>query len=489
MNALKPSLRKVVRVTGQAVVGLVLLGLAWLAWRTHRSGHYWGDDFALYLRQAASLFGGTSVSDLIADNTYMLEHSYRSDFSPPVYPWGWPLVLAVPVRMVGLDVDRLKLVSLVLFVVMLLTLYVFSVGRVGVWRAVVEVLVIGTSPIYIDWTELLHSELPYMVFAFAGLIAIDRTRGRWATSWWSGLGAGVLAAAAFSVRREGLALLIAIGVAIVADGVLADQERRWRSLTPFAAFAAVVVLLQLVLPSTLVPRYPENTLMNVVRFGNTIARRIGEIFGFDSPTLGWAVVVLGLVGWVLALRSDWRRHAPAVAYLLPVMAVGGSFFIPSGRYFSTAVPLLILGLLMIPSLATDRRPVPGALVAVVVLVIGPFIWLNTGKALAEAERADRLSPLVNEGPYRPDAVEMFEAIKEETASDAVVGFFKARAMTLFTDRRSVQVGEPDPLNPGSQFDILVLRIDEVPEEDRADIDEDYEVTWSNETFELLTPKP
>ncbi len=471
-------------------VGLVLLGLAWLAWRTHRSGHYWGDDFTLYLRQAASLVGGSSVADVIADNAYMIEHSYRTDFSPPVYPWGWPLILAIPVRLVGLDVDRLKLVSLVLFVVMLLAFYLYSVERAGAWRAVAGVLVIGTSPIYIDWTELLHSELPYMVFAFGGLIAIDRSRGRWASSWWRGAGTGALAAAAFSVRREGLALVVAIGVAILADRVLADKETRWRALTPFGAFAAVVLLLQIVLPSTLVPRYPENSLMNIVRFGTTIARRIGEIFGFDLPTIGWAVVVLGFVGWTLALWSDWRKHAPTVAYLLPVMAVGGSFFIPSGRYFSTAVPLLILGLLMIPALlAGERRVELGVLSVVVVLVIAPFIWLNTGKALAEAERADRLSALVNEGPYRSDAIEMFEAVRDETATEAVIGFFKARAMTLYTDRRSVQVKEADPLNPGSQFDLLVLRTDEVPEELRAEIDDDYEVTWFNQTFELLTPKP
>ncbi len=38
-------------------VGMILLiaGLAMVG--THRSGHYWGDDFALYLRQAESISG------------------------------------------------------------------------------------------------------------------------------------------------------------------------------------------------------------------------------------------------------------------------------------------------------------------------------------------------------------------------------------------------------------------------------------------------
>lgn len=482
MNVLKALLR-------QSLVIVVPVGLALLALRTHENGHDWGDDFALYLRQAASLFGGTSVSDVIADNQYMLEYSYRSDFSPPLYPWGWPLILAIPVWLVGLDVDRLKLVSLVLFAGVLLAFYVYSVGRVGVRKAVLGVLLIGTSPIYIDWTELLLSELPFMLLAFAGLIAIDRTRGLWTSSWWSGVGPGVLAAAAFSVRREGLSLLVAIGVAILADRVLVDRERRWRAFSPFISFAAAVALLQIGLSSTLIPNYAENTIVNVVRFGNIIAQLIGGMLGIGSPKFGWIVVILGCAGWALALAADWRKHAPSVAYLLTVIAVAGSFFVPSERYFSTAVPLLVLGILMIPSLFKgESRKLEGRLAAAVFLLVAPFIWLNTGRALAEAERPDSGSAVVEVGPNRIQSVEMFDAVRMETATDDVIGFFKARAMTLYTDRRSVQIEEADPLNPGSQFDVLVLRSDETSEEDRLDIAKDYDIVWFNETFEVLNPK-
>lgn len=59
-------------------------------------------------------------------------------------------------------------------------------------------------------------------------------------------------------------------------------------------------------------------------------------------------------------------------------------------------------------------------------------------------------------------------------------------MTLYTDRRAVQIDEADPLNPNSEFDVLVVRSDEVDEEDRLAIDGNYVVEWSNETFEVLT---
>ncbi len=471
-------------------IGIVLLGLAWLAWRTHRPGHYWGDDFALYLRQGASLLGDLSVRDVIADNQYMLDHSYKSDFSPPIGPWGWPLILAIPIRMVGLNIDQLFFVSLALYVIALGTWYWFALERVGRITALVGLLAIGTSPIYIDWTELLHTELPFMVFVFATLIVIDRTRGTWSTSRTGGAFAGVLAAAAFSTRREGLALVGAIGLAMIADRAFADRDGRWVALTPLPAFVSAVLLLQLVLPSTLVPHYPENSIWNLYRYANVIAQRIGEIVGFDYSAAGWIFVSLGLVGWALALRSDWRKHLPIVGYLLAVMVIGGMFFVPSGRYFSTAVPLLMLGVLMIPSLGVTRRDSPPSRLAtvLVVLALTPVAWLNGVKAVQEAERADQFNGVIKEGPNRADAVEMFAAVQAHTAETEVIGFFKARAMMLYTDRRAVQINEADPLNPGSEFDVLVVRRNEVDGDDRLAFDRDYSVGWSNETFELLTRK-
>lgn len=483
MNALKIWSRR-------AGAGVVLLGLAWLAWRTHRPGHYWGDDFALYLRQGACLLGDLSVRDLIADNQYMLDHSYKSDFSPPIGPWGWPLILAIPIRVVGLNIDQLFFVSLALYVLSLATWYWFALERVGRLTALVGLLAIGTSPIYIDWTEQLHTELPFMVFVFATLIVIDRNRGSWSTSWTRGAVAGVFAAAAFSTRREGLALVGAIGLALIADRAFADRSRRWIALTPLAVFGSAVLLLQLFLPSTLVPHYPENSVGNLFRYANVIAQRIGEIVGFDNSVAGWLVVSFGFVGWAMALRSDWRKHLPIVGYLLAVMVIGGMFFVPSGRYFSTAVPLFILGALMIPTVGPlrDHWLPPRLATLLIVLALAPVVWLNGVKAVQEAERADRFNGVVKEGPNRTDALELFSAVRANTAEADVIGFFKARSMMLYTDRRAVQISEADPLNPGSEFDVLVVRRDEVDEEDRIVIDRDYEVGWSNETFELLTRK-
>ena len=91
-----------------ALGGLVGLS-AVLAVLLHRNGHTQGDDFALYLRQARSIFDG-DIGTVVADNRFTVVNS-ASGFSPIAYPWGWPLLLAPFVKLWGLDYDKLTLLD------------------------------------------------------------------------------------------------------------------------------------------------------------------------------------------------------------------------------------------------------------------------------------------------------------------------------------------------------------------------------------------
>jgi hypothetical protein len=99
-------------IGGLALAGLVVTTAA-LAVSLHRNGHSQGDDFALYLRQARSIFDG-DIADVVADNRFSVLYS-NGRFSPYAYPWGWPLLLSPFVHLWGLDYDRLKLVEVAAF--------------------------------------------------------------------------------------------------------------------------------------------------------------------------------------------------------------------------------------------------------------------------------------------------------------------------------------------------------------------------------------
>jgi hypothetical protein len=87
--------------------------------------------------------------------------------------------------------------------------------------------------------------------------------------------------------------------------------------------------------------------------------------------------------------------------------------------------------------------------SVVVLLALPMVWIQVPRYVTAADRAGD-SRRINkpwQGPYEPAATEMLVAVYEYTAPDDIVGFRKARAITLFTDRSALQTPWPSAVPP------------------------------------------
>ena len=93
-----------VPVLTSAALALILGAMAAAMFASHRAGHWWGDDWALYIRQAQGLLDG-NPSRVIAENQFTVESSRGAAFSPPLYPWGFPIILMPAVALVD-DIQR-----------------------------------------------------------------------------------------------------------------------------------------------------------------------------------------------------------------------------------------------------------------------------------------------------------------------------------------------------------------------------------------------
>ena len=121
-----------------------------------------------------------------------------------------------------------------------------------------------------------------------------------------------------------------------------------------------------------------------------------------------------------------------------------------------------------------ERTIAVLLACPVVLVQVPR-WIDAAQGAADARRIDR--PAFS--PYEPGAQEMFAAVRELTAGDDVVAFGAARAMTLFTDRRALQVRDLTLLP--SEADWWVV----APDADGEFVAPDgAEQAWSNPAYAL-----
>ncbi len=461
-----PVVRGVVLSAIVALAGLLAVLL-------HRSGHTQGDDFALYLRQARSVFDG-DMSQVVADNRFAVLNSDDA-FSPIAYPWVWPLLLSPFVHAWGFDYDRLKLVEVATFCVWLVLLHGIVRRRIGWWPAIAIVAVFATAPAYLSHTDQLLSEFPHLAAVALVIWCYDRIRRHAtlltaSTGWLIALGA--LIALAFNVRRESIVLLAVIGAMAAYDVVVETLRDRagtggswpralWTTvrirvraiLTPFIAFAATAAFAQLLLPTELLPDNGNSSAFLDDRMGEYPAILSDQLGLGEHTVIGITVLLLAALGAVIGVRRRPALDGPllllallsAVAVSTHLRRVDRYWFqiTPWVVYFATVALLATTGWLVarrgrrtsIVRLATAVALVPlGAVVVAHAVVL-------TGDISDVREYND--AGRVQSGPSNPTVAPIFEAVESLTPPDAIVAYFRARTMTLLTDRRAFQTKDLD----------------------------------------------
>ena len=278
-----------------------------------------------------------------------------------------------------------------------------------------------------------------------------------------------------------------------------DRRLALRIVAPHLGALVTVYLLQWLLPSTLVPQYSGTSITNTWGYAERHVRHLAEVSGLKrqweagpavlgNTTLGWVAVVAYLLaagaGIGLALRAHRRRDLHLAVYAVVAFLIGGSFRSALNRYVATVGPVLfLLGLVALVSLFGRSRVRWGRTLAVA--AAAAILAGNLANARDRMESAERVADqgLVEWGPTHPLAVEMFDVVAANSAPDEVVAGPKARALTLLSDRRSIQVDQWRPL-PTAWSPTLVVAERNSPIEQQLRDDERsrYDELWSNTRF-------
>lgn len=453
-----------------------------LAIALHRNGHTQGDDFALYLRQARSIFDG-DIGAVVADNRFAVLNS-DATFSPIAYPWVWPLVLSPFVHLWGFDYDRLKLVEVGLYCVWLVLLHGIVRRRLGRIVAIAVVAVFATAPAYLAHTDQLLTEIPHLV-AVAGFIWwYDRVRSRTNlldASFADLVTLGALVTVAFNVRRESIVLLGVIAVMQVYDVVQEQRgassvgiRDRWRELaTPYIAFAVSAAVFQLLLPTALLPDNGNDSSFLDDRMREYPAILSQQLGLGDRAGIGTAIVVLAVVGVVLGVRRRPTLDGPlaligflsAVAISTHLRKVDRYWFqiTPWIVYFATVACLEAARAVAAAltargpaSPSTTRRATSTPTMAVALAGVAPLlVVVACHLAVLPGDVRDArdydAAGRVQSGPSNPLVAPIFEAVNELTPPDATIAYFRARTMTLLTDRRAMQTSSLDRIAQNADY--------------------------------------
>jgi len=442
---------------------IVAIG-AFLAVSLHRTGHTQGDDFALYLRQARSLFDG-DVGQVVSDNRFAVLNS-DTGFSPIAYPWVWPMLLAPFVRFWGLDYDRLKLVEVAAYCLWLVLLHGIVRRRIGWWPAIAIVAVFATAPLYLAHTDQLLTEIPHLAAVALVIWWYDRIRSNatlLTASTQQLFVLGALITLAFNVRRESVALLGVVGVMVLYDvlgdrmanetrvaGVRRTIRTQWRPIvTPFVGFAVTATLAQLVLPTALLPDNGNSREFLNDRMSEYPAILSEQLGLGENTTIGVLVLIVAAIGIVIGLRQRPALDGPlALLAVLSTLAISTHFrqvdrywfqITPWVVYFAT-VALVAVAAWFGARVATRRQWLATAATVVALAPLGALVVAH-GVVLADdisAAREYNDAGRVQSGPSNPSVAPIYDAVNRLTPPDAIVVHFRARTMTLLTDRLSFQ---------------------------------------------------
>jgi len=442
------------------VLAVMIAFSAFLAYINFTNGHNWGDDFAAYVMQAKGLADGSPRAP-VAANSFTNQHSSRP-LGPDAYPWGYPLLLAAAYRFYGLNLAAMKALNIPFFAVFLLASYLLFRPRLSRPVALLGVGLLAFNPTLLVFQDNVLSDVPFLAVATVVLLLIDAAVSRGRTLLSPVADAAVIGLGAFvavMIRTQGIVLLPSLLVAqIVAhrrrgphEPAAASSSWLVRSL-PYAAFGILYLLPGLFLPIGGAYRFSSMAGASL----KTVTSSLLYYAALPADAFEWTPCGPIIYGCTLpfclaGLAARGRHDAALIAYGLCTLCLvvawpdrqGLRFLFPLMPvyvYFACHGVMTAGCFLASASQARKKRLAHLCLAAMVLVFVAAAVEVGS-RNIALGRKAP--------GPFDAVSADMFHAVTSQTEPDSVLVFFKPRAMTLLTGRRSIMIDDAAQLDRGN----------------------------------------
>jgi hypothetical protein len=448
-------------------LALIILSLL-LAFSLLSLDHEWGDDWASYLMQAVAVTKG-DAQGFIERNTFTMRESTHF-IGPDAYPWGYPTLLAPFVLACGpQNILCLKIINPILFALFLWVFYALLARRLAPLESALIVAVFAFSPLLLKFTDQIGSDIAFLFFSTLALLLVEQA----SDSFYKNILLGLALFFAFFIRTNGI-LLVPTLFCAQAFHYLQTTPRvfpGWKRLLTNEAIPYLVFGLLTFLNLALFPAGEGSHLAHLSQISlDSLGDNLTAYFAmpaFFFSDLPYPEIIYGLLlpfilgGIVLNFKRDF--------HLIAYLAFSYALFIlwpeqQGIRFLFPLLPLLVYfayrGMDAARFALTDAYPRLGLWLTrgFWLVIAASFAWTSLG--LARNNLSHGRGPYGN--VFDPLSIEMFEFVKSETPADAVVSFYKPRALRLFTDRASLLIDTCDGL---TLADYMVLR------KSRGDVDQ------------------
>lgn len=407
---------------------IVAVGVFYLT--TIRMGHNWGDDFAMYIQEAADITHYISYTQ----SNYIV-NPRNPTLGPPIYPPVYPLLLSPVYLHFGLNFTAMKVENILLFVFFLMAFCILVKDTLRLRYLVGTTALVGLSPVYWELKDNVVAEAAYLCLLYCCLLALKSAyratplRSRIVTI----IASGVLVYLCYGTRTMGLLLVPAL---------LLYEIHRSRRFPKIAAAVGLIFAIGWALQQKTAPSergYLQTTATTHVGLQTVVENSIDytkELSGFWDNGYQKALRIFPLVAFsavaLLGYSFKFKTNNATVAeYYAPLhLALILVWPIRGGERFLVPIfPLYIYyACVGVQALGTYRsRQLEKYLCALLIF--------SAGLTYVGAYSKKSLGPMP-EGIGKRETVDFFQYVRTRTNAREVFIFTKPRALGLLGERKA-----------------------------------------------------
>lgn len=392
-----------------------------------RQGHVWGDDFAMYIAHARNIVEGRPY----ADTGYIFNPDIPI-YAPTHYPPVFPILLAPLYKVFGLNLRPMKVEQVAFLLLALVTIFTAFKRELNVSYSLALIAILGFSPVFWSAKDSILSDVLFLFWFYLAAVLAQWDPDTQHHCWIRALLLGVILYLGAGTRTVGASLI---------PGFLLYEFIVQKRLTRFAAAAVTVCVVSLMVQRYLLGGFPGGYLeeMHLITL-STLAHngleyvRVMAGFWVGSVRNWFAYTVLSLFALCVLRGTDLHRGRGLSAvecFLVPylVAVLLWPFSVGGIRYLFPAVPwigLLAMGGLHDMARRWGRRVSAMALAALLLFLAIPCL---------QAYRALDFGP-IRESYNSPHFAQLCQAVRQQTRAEDVVIYGRARALSLYTARRT-----------------------------------------------------
>ncbi len=427
-----------------------------------KNGHNWGDDFAAYIDQTRSIVDGT-FDDFVSINEYRVENSTKRT-GPLFSTWGLPFLLSPIYYTFGLDIHVMKVYVYLFFLFFLLIVFLLFKDSLSNRENLLLVAIIAFSTWFFDFKDSVSPDVPFSFFSLLSLYLINKfliKNERWINTFVSFSLIGILISFTYTIKAAGIVLLPTLLIVQYIENrhsLRRNNNFFFLHSIPYVIFIVLTAIISWSISiesssdyftyeslsfnlKTLIINFKYYLFLPSRFFPFLFLKMSASWFEFNKFSLVIYGIMLSFV--ILGMIHKMKKDYFYLVYIFLTLSLLLVYPSRNGaRYIISIFPFflyfLFAGLSKITlsfSVTEKLKPfnISGISLFGVSMLLMSFIYVS--HATYQNIIFNRTG--VIEGPYSADSVELFNYIKANSEKDDAVIFDKPRAMSLYTNRKSL----------------------------------------------------